>query len=174
MAVENLTMNITTGVTQLQEIGFFNYVIPFGIFFALLFGVLDKYKIISKDKKINALIAVLMSAFVLLYAKTTNLEIFFMEFYAKMSIAMLIFLFAMTLSVFGFRALKDNEVIPAGKEGVWSAVFLVSSVMIMNVAFSEAPGQLGIWASEVSGIVLAFGIIGAIASFAIKDKGGGS
>jgi len=175
MALENLTMNISTGVSQFQEIGVFNYLLPFSIFFVILFGVLDKYKIVSKDKKVNAVLSMLISAFILLYARITNIEIFFMEFYMKMAIAMLILLFAMTLAVFAFRALKENEMVPSGKENVWSSVMVMVSVMIMNVAFGEAPGKLGVWANDVSGIVLAFGFIGAVISFFTsgKSKGGG-
>ena len=172
MAINTSALNMTTGVGQLADIGFFNYLAPFGIFFAILFGVLDKYKVVSKDKRINAVIAMFMSAFVLLYARFNNLEIFFMEFYMKMAIAMLILLFAMTLAVFAFRALKENEVIK-NKTNVWSAVLVMASVMIMNTAFGEAPGQMGTWATDVSGIVLAFGFIGAVISFFVTDKSGG-
>lgn len=171
MAELNTTMiNLNESVGLLQEIGFFNYVLPLGIFFVILYGILDQYKIISKDKKINALASILISSFILLYAYTNNLEWFFSLFYTKMSVAIIVLLFAVTMAVFVFKALKDNSVIPEGKEKVWSSIIIVMSVLIINGAFSNAPAPLGEWASEVSGLVVAMGIIGAVIAAFVSGK----
>jgi len=164
----NFTLNESVGM--LQEVGFFNYILPLGIFFLILYGILDKYGIISKDKRVNALTSLLISAFILLYAYVNQLEWFFSLFYTKMSIAILILLFAMTLAVFSFRALDENKMIPAGKKKVWSAAMIIMSVLIMSAAFESAPAPLGDWAADVSGIVLSLGILGAVLSWFI---GGG-
>ena len=165
-------LNLNESVSMLQELGFFNYVLPLGIFFVILYGILDQYKIISKDKRVNALASILISSFILLYAYVNNLEWFFSLFYTKMSVAIIVLLFAVTLAVFVFKALEQNAVIPKGKEKVWSSIIIIMSVLIINGAFINAPAPLGEWASEVSGIVVAFGIIGGILSWFISGKGG--
>ena len=168
----NQTFNISTGVSQLQELGLFNYILPFGIFFVLMFGILDKYHVVSKDRKINALISFLTSAFVLLYAYINEIEWFFALFYTKMAIALVIMLFAITLAVFVFRGLKENGVIPAGKENVWSAATIMIATMVVNAAFVAAPEPLGTWALDVSSIVIGLAFLGAVASFFTTGKGG--
>lgn len=173
MASGNLSWNITQGVGQLQEMGFFNFLLPFGIFFAILFGILDKYKIVSKEKNVNALLAALISGFVLLYAYVNELEWFFAIFYTRMATAIMILLFAATMAVFVFRALKENEVIPAGRENVWSAVLIMASTMIIHAAFINAPEPMGTWAMNVSSIVLGLATLGAILSFFITGKAAG-
>jgi len=162
--------NLNESVGMLQEIGIFNYILPLGIFFLIIYGLLDQYKIINKDKRVNALAALLMSAFILLYAYINNIEWFFALFYTKMSVALIILLFALTFTVFGYRALKENGVIPEGREKVWSSVMIMISVLIVNSAFTSAPAPLGTWANDVSGIVLALGAIGALGSLLISGK----
>jgi hypothetical protein len=166
----NFTLNESVGA--LQEIGFFNYVLPMGIFFLILYGILDQFGIISKDKKVNALVSLLISAFIMLYAYVNSLEVFFMEFYAKMSVAIIILLFAFTMAVFAFKALKNNGMIKEGHDKVWNAVLIIMSALIVSTAFEEAPGQIGAWAADTSGIVLALAFLGAIISGFIKGGGG--
>ena len=167
MAGEEL-FTLNESVSTLQEIGLFNYVLPLGIFFLIIYGLMDQYKIISKDRRVNALLALLMSSFILLYAYVNNLEWFFAEFYTHMSIVLMILLFSLTFAVFGYKALDNNRLFPEGQGKTWSSVMIIMSVLIVNSAFTNAPGKLGVWASEVSGIVLALGFVGAIASLFIK------
>jgi hypothetical protein len=164
----NFTLN--ESVRGLQEIGFFNYVLPLSIFFLILYGILDQYHVISKDKKVNALVSLLMSSFVLLYAYVNNVEWFFSLFYMKMSIAILILLFAMTFAVFAFRALKENQMIPEGREKVWNSAVILMSVMIMSLAFESAPAPMGNWAADVSGVVMLMGVLGAVFSWFAGGK----
>lgn len=172
MAGEEL-FNLNESVDMLQKVGVFNYVLPLGIFFLIIYGLLDQYKIINKDKRVNALAALLMSAFILLYAYINNIEWFFTLFYTKMSVALIILLFALSFTVFGYRALKDNGIIPEGREKVWSSIMIMISILIVNSAFTSAPAPLGTWASDVSGIVLSLGAIGAVGSLFVSGKGKG-
>ena len=163
-------MNITESVEMLQEIGFFNFILPFGIFFLILFGILDQYQIVSKDKRVNAVLALFISAFILLYAYVNKIEWFFALFYTKMSIALVILLFALTFAVFVYRGMKENGMIPAGSEKAWVAGIVFGSVMIMQMAFQNAPGEVGKWAAQVSGVVMTMGLIGAVISFFLAGK----
>lgn len=164
----NFTLNESVGM--LQEIGFFNYILPMGIFFLILYGILDQFHLISKNKKVNALTSLLISAFVLLYAYMNNLEAFFAEFYTKMSISIIILLFAMTLAVFVFRAMKENGLISEGKEKVWNGAIIIMAALMMSMAFENAPAPLGTWAADTSGIVLALGFLGAVFSWFAGEK----
>ena len=166
-------LDLGQSVSQLQEVGFFNYILPMSIFFLIIYGILEQYPIVSKNKRVNALLALFISAFVLLYAYTNNLESFFSEFYAKMSIALIILLFALSLAVFSFRGLKNNNIIPEGSEKIWGGVLVVLSVMIVEAAFANAPGPVGEWASEVGGLVMALALIAAVLTGFVKGKGEG-
>lgn len=162
----NFTLNESVGM--LQEIGFFNYILPMGIFFLILYGILDQFHIISKDRKVNALTSLLIAAFVLLYAYMNNLEQFFSEFYMKMSVAIIILVFAMTIAVFAFKAMKENQLIKEGQEKAWTSALIIMSALIMSLSFESAPAPLGTWAADTSGIVLALGFLGAVLSWFVK------
>jgi hypothetical protein len=171
VATEEL-FTLNESVATLQEIGLFNYVLPLGIFFLIIYGLMDQYKIISEDKKVNALASLLISSFILLFAYVNNIEWFFALFYTRMSIVLVILLFALTFAVFGYKALEKNNMFPEGQGKTWASVMIIMSVLIVNSAFTSAPEPLGTWASEVSGIVLSLGFIGAIGSLFVKGKGG--
>ncbi|MBR9680114.1 MAG: hypothetical protein GOU99_03640 [Candidatus Altiarchaeota archaeon] len=169
----NTTFNMTTAVKQLLEVGFFNFILPFGIFFIILYGVLDRFSIISKEKRVNATAAMLISAFILLYVYLNEgVAEWFSLFYMKISITVLIMVFALTFAVFFYRTLKENQIIPVGSEKAYSAAAIIGAVLLMQTLMSSAPGALGDIAQEVSGIVMIFGFLAAVGSFFMKDGGG--
>ena len=165
--------NLAESVSSLRDLGFFNYILPLGIFFLILYGILEQYKVVSKDKRVNALLSLFISAFILLYAYMNNLEEFFTLFYTKMSIALIIVLFAVSLAAFAYNGLKNNNIIPEGSEKTWGALLIVVSTLIINSAFANIPGVVGGWASSVSGYVMSFGIIAAALSVFVKKGSSG-
>jgi hypothetical protein len=164
----NDTLNESVGM--LQEMGFFNYALPFGIFFLILYGILDNYKVVSKNNKVNALVSLLISAFIMLYAHFNKIEWFFALFYTKMSIAILILVFALTISVFAHKALSENGVIPKDKDKIWGSALIMLSVLLLNAAFSGIPGEIGTWAADASGIIIGVGFMASVLSF-FTNKG---
>ena len=169
----NATFNMTVAVKQLLEVGFFNFILPFGIFFIILYGLLDRFSVISKEKRVNALAAALISAFMFLYAYLNNIEWFFALFYAKTALAIIILMFALTFAVFFYRTLEENKVIPAGAEKAYAAAAVIGATLLMQMIVAGAPGELGNLAQQVSGIVLSLGTLAALASFFVTGKGGG-
>lgn len=171
MADPNTTLvNLNQSVDILQRVGFFNYALPMGIFFLILYGILEQYNVITKDKRVNALLSLLISAFIMLYAYVNELELFFANFYTRMSVALIILLFSLTFAIFAFKGLKNNGIIE-GREKVWSSVLIVLSVLIVSSSFQNAPGEIGQWAADVSGLVMALGFLGALVAGFTNGKG---
>ncbi len=173
----NTTLNITAGVALLQKMGFFAYILPFGIIFLLIFAILDKYKIVSEKAEINAALSAFISAFIFLYSYLTGaLETFLTYFYGKGAVALMIIFLALLFSVVIYKVLHENAMVPAGKEGLYQGVVFLVSILIVSTGLSAMQGQVAQWAREVTGILLFFGFIAAAAGALAKggsNQGGG-
>lgn len=77
-----------TGIADLvaagKEFGIFQFYLPFIMLFAIVYGLLQKSKIFGpKAKGINIIIALAASFFVMEYALSAYLEVFFATFFAQ-------------------------------------------------------------------------------------------
>ena len=62
-------MNLATGIQTLKAMGFFDFFLPFLLFFAIIYATLDKTQVFGADKKdINAIVALVIA----LIASTTS------------------------------------------------------------------------------------------------------
>ncbi|VVB79542.1 Uncharacterised protein [uncultured archaeon] len=80
---------------QWEQAGFFAYIIPFLIIFALLYGILSKIKIFGEDsKKVNAILSV---AIALISVQFSFLTDFFSALFPRFGIGIAVILVAMVL-----------------------------------------------------------------------------
>ena len=73
----------------LAQAGFFSYVLPFLIIFALVYGILLKVKVFEDNKKINGIIALAVG---LLALQFDMVPIFFSELFPRVGVALAIIL----------------------------------------------------------------------------------
>jgi len=79
---------------QLEQLGFFDYVLPFFIIFALIFGILIKTKIFEDNKAVNAIIALSVGLMALQFGFVSA---FFSELFPRLGVGLAIILAVLIL-----------------------------------------------------------------------------
>jgi peptidoglycan/LPS O-acetylase OafA/YrhL len=72
-----------------EEIGFFSYLLPFLLIFALVFGILTKVKLFKENKAVNGIIALVVA---LMAVQFQMVPAFFSQIFPRMGIALAIIL----------------------------------------------------------------------------------
>ncbi|RLG14535.1 hypothetical protein DRN69_04120 [Candidatus Pacearchaeota archaeon] len=116
-----------------EELGVFNYLLPFLLIFSLIFGILTKIRLFKDNKAINAIIALSVALMSLQFSRVTE---FFSEIVPRMGIALLIILAILIL--LGIFIDPKNNVI--------NYVLLGIGVVIILVVLVQTAGSLG-WQS---------------------------
>lgn len=150
---------------NLEQAGFFSYVLPFLLIFSLVFGILTRTQIFKDNKAINGIIALVVG---LLALQFDLVPIFFSEIFPRLGVALAIILALLILAGLFFD--PNNKFVGYG--------LLLVGVIIFLVVLIQTAGWLG-WQSgfwwydnwpTVIGIVAFLIIIIAI----ISSAGGGS
>ncbi|MEM4330675.1 MAG: hypothetical protein QW273_01550 [Candidatus Pacearchaeota archaeon] len=102
-----MAYSITNALNKLNELGVFSYVLPFMIIFALVFGLLQKTKILGdKDVKgINAVIAAGIAGISLMF---DTVPTFFSVIFPKFGVGLAIFLVLLIMLGFFYSDGKGN------------------------------------------------------------------
>lgn len=167
-------MTLVDTVTMLEGMGFFDYVLPFMLIFVLLYAILRKTKVLSDEKQINATAALVMSLFVLYFAKMTPIGPFLSFFLGRGSIMIVVLVMAVAISVFFAKAIepvspfKDPKtlnlaVLAIVVFGTFSAIS--SSPMWSEVVFGTA--NVGIGGGTMTSIAV-LAAIGAFIAWAVR------
>ena len=167
-----MTMNLMVGLEALKQMGFFDFFLPFLLFFAIIYAALDKTQVFGADKKdINAIIALVIS----LIASTTSWVIKgvigFLPFVGFIALIIVAFLMLAAMVYGGnVEELFKNKWIKAG------AVIFVVLALALGIYYGLGIDKMagpGISISDEDMAFLVMSIIGIVA-FAIIIKGGGS
>lgn len=113
---------------QWEEFGFFSYLVPFLLIFALVFGILIKIKLFKDNKAINALIALAVS---LIAVQSGFVTEFFSEILPTMGIALGVIL--VLLILLGLFIDPEHNAINWILFGVGAIIFIV---VLINTAGS--------------------------------------
>jgi hypothetical protein len=76
-------------LSKWEELGFFSYLLPFLLIFALIFGILTKTKIFQDNKIINGIIALAVALMALQFGFVSS---FFSEVFPRLGVGLAIFL----------------------------------------------------------------------------------
>ncbi len=140
-----------------EEAGFFNYLIPFLIIFALVFGVLSKLDPFKENKAIYAIIAASTG---LMALRFEMVPLFFAEIFPRLGIGLAVILGILVIA--GLFIDTGNNAINYVLLGV--GVIIVGMVIIQS---TEAVGwQSGQWWSNnwqmIIGVILLFILIAVV------------
>jgi len=136
----------------LEQLGFFDYILPFLIIFALVFGILTKIKIFEENKGINAIIALSVGLMALQFG---FVSVFFAELFPRLGIGLAIILSVLILVGLFF----DTE----GQ--AMNYILLGVGVIILIVVLASTAEASSWWYSwsflsgNLGGILLTIGII---------------
>ena len=150
-----------------REMGFFSYLIPFLLIFALVFGILTKVDLFKNNKVINAIIALAVG---LIAIQLPIVSQFFSVLFPNLGIALAIILVIMIVAgLFLQENVQWINYILLGIAGIIVIVVLVSSANALGL-------PAGQWIAEnwsmVVAVVIIIGIIVAIV--AVSGRGGNS
>ena len=150
---------------ELEQLGFFDYVLPFLIIFALVFGILTKINIFEQNKGINAIIALAVGLMALQFGFVSA---FFSELFPRLGIGLAIIL--SILVVVGMFMDYDEG------WGRWMMFGIGAVIVIVVLAQTAEAGSWwysGWWWSDNIGTILVLAafvaIIGIIVGASGKD-----
>ncbi len=69
--------DLTSVVGNLEKLGFYDFVLPWLLFFALIFGILNKVEVLGKDKKINSIIAAVIAFFIVNFTPVGGISAYY-------------------------------------------------------------------------------------------------
>lgn len=117
-------------LTFLEQSGFFDYIIPFLLIFALVFGILSKMQLFQ-NKAINAIISLAVGLMALQFELVPQ---FFSQIFPKVGIALAVILAIVIL--FGLFAPKqDNKIV--------NTIFFIAGLAIVVVVLVSSFGGIG-------------------------------
>ena len=120
-------------LTKWEQAGFFSYLLPFLLLFALVFGILIKINIFKDNKMVNGIIALSVSLMALQFNFVPD---FFSQIFPRVGVGLAVIL--VLLIVVGlFADEKSNAV---------NYVLLGVGVIIVGMVIIQSAGALG-WAS---------------------------
>lgn len=184
-------------ISTLKEIGVFQFYLPFIISFAILFGLLQKIQLLP-DKRLNIIIALAISAFVMVYTPVgITLSQFFTNLFGNAIVIILTFIvIAIFINVLSTGKIFDFQMFTKGNNyliGVALFILLVIGVFVASGGTAIFPGlkispkqwlsgAFGISSTTLAIIILVVGTGLIVWIFSKKDedkaagggKGGGS
>jgi hypothetical protein len=114
-----------------EQMGFFSYILPFLLIFALIFGILTKTKIFKDNKPVNAIIALAIG---LLALQFDFVPLFFSEIFPRLGIGLAVILALLILV--GLFAPSKSE--------AWTHwIFFGAAFIIFIVVLVQTFGWLG-------------------------------
>ena len=107
-------------LSYMEQAGFFSYILPFLLIFALVFGILTKTQIFKDNKAINGIIALVVG---LLSLQFDFVPIFFSEIFPRLGVGLIIILALLILAGLFFD--PKNKLVNYGLLAVGVIIFLV-------------------------------------------------
>ncbi len=145
--------DIGTFLLRLEQLGFFAYLLPFLIIFALVFGILTRMKIFEDNRAINAVIALSVGLMALQFGFVSN---FFSEIFPRLGIALSILLAAIVLlGLFIDPEQRWQTTVLLG-----GSLFALFYVLYSSANFSGT--ALGYWVRDWGGLILLLIIVGVL------------
>ncbi len=160
LASGSLNIDFGNVLTNLQQAGFFSYIIPFLLIFALVFGILTKIQIFKDNKAIYAIIALAVALMALQFDVVPK---FFAQIFPAMGVGISIVL--VILILLGLFIDPDNP-------GLMWVLFGIAALIVI-IVLSQTAGNLGLpvgswladnWQTLLIILVVVGGIVGAIAA----------
>lgn len=157
-----MAYDIATMLAQWQQLGVFDYVLPFLLIFAVVYGILTATNVMSGNKGVNIIISLAIG---LLSLRFEFVPLFFSQIFPRFGVGIAVFLVLMI-----FAALW----IPKEHLGKWSIGFSITGVVIALVVIYNSFDWFGwtgfgggFWDQYGSLVILGILLILVIASIAM-------
>jgi len=123
-------------LAQWEEAGFFSYVLPFLLLFALIFGILSQMKLFKENKGANGIIAL---AVALLSLQFDIVPRFFSEIFPRFGVGLAVLLIALIL--FGMF-------LPTGPVWILFGIGAIIFIVVLVQTFGSVGWSSGYWFNQ--------------------------
>ena len=143
-----MAVTLNSGIDVMRDLGFFDVVFPFILFFAGTFGVLSTVKILGDNKTINLFIALSISLTLVSFTPVISLVRQLLVL-STVFFSVVIFI----VLIFSFLGLKKEDIADAAKQSEsYTAIFVVMTILLIVAIVSAVPTFQD--ASEGTGVEL--------------------
>ena len=152
--------------TSWEKIGFFSYLLPFLLIFALVFGILVKVKLFKDSKAVNAIIALVVSLMAVQFDLVSN---FFAQIFPMMGVALAIILILFILV--GLFLDPEHPAMNWILFGIGAIIFIVVLVQAAgSMGWSAGYWWQDNWVTIIGVVIVISLVIAVIASSSSKSK----
>lgn len=154
-----MAVDIPFILNQWEAIGFFDYVLPFLLIFAVIFGILQSVPVLGSNRGVHVIVALVIG---LLALRLGFVQEFYREVFPRVGVGIAILLIALIL-IGLFIANNQAKYWMWGLGGLGILIFLV----IMSDTFDTLGYGNFVWQENISwilGLILLIGIIIAVSS----------
>lgn len=156
-----MVVTIGTILAQWQSIGVFDYLLPFLLIFAVVFGVLRYTNILGNEKSVHTIVALAVAALAV-WSGRTYVQEFFLEGFPRLGVGIAVIVMALILV--GLFIPKENA------KTIYYVLLGVSALIwiIINLGTFDALGwyssyNIGDYAGTIIGVVLLIVLVVIIA-----------
>jgi len=151
-----MAVTLNSGIDVMRDLGFFDVVFPFILFFAGTYGVLSTQEVLGDNKTINALVAMAISVTLISFSPIVSLLRLFLVG-STVLFSVIIFL----LLIFSFLGVKTEDIASAAKQSEsYTAIFVVMIIILIIAIVSAVPSVQE--ATEGDGITRSVGSSGEL------------
>jgi hypothetical protein len=160
---------ILEGLLTLRAIGFFDFLLPFILFFAIVYGALDKTKVFGENKRdINSVVALVIALVATTTAMVTKALAGFLPWIGFIALVVVSFLMIVALVVGDVSHLAN---IPYFKEAMVIVVAIfIAIVFVYAVGLEQLFPQISLSATDIALIIML--VVGVIAFAAFMRSSG--
>lgn len=157
----------TDFVSQLENFGVFEYILPFLLVFAVLFGIMEKVKIFGDKTNLNVIISFIISLIIVINTEVVTIMNLYLSKMALFIIVVMVLLLA-----FG--------IFSSGKPQSWAVgLFVIASLIAVIWALGPSWGiswpnwaKVSDQAKFIIGIAIAFVVVIGLIGWGSGKKGG--
>ncbi|VVB60180.1 Uncharacterised protein [uncultured archaeon] len=160
-------VDLTSIVGNLQRLGFYDFVLPWLLFFAVIFGLLNQAKIFGGNaKQVNAIIAAVLAFFIVNFTPVGGISAYYSTLFGSagtiIAILLVLVIFAGSLGT-NIKSLTGDE------KSKWGSLIFVVLVIFAFLVFTQAGGAIAsIGSDTMTTIFVALFVLGVM-WYAMKE-----
>lgn len=156
-------MTVTDVLNSLNGMGFFSYVIPFLLIFAVSYALIKKSKILGDDKAIHTIVAIALGFLALQFDAVST---FYANIFPKFGIGLAIIL--VILIFLSFAGIDTTNKSPKWIGGVVGAGVVIWAIINWNTWWSSGLGFTW-WIGEYIWAIIVLGLVVGAIYWATKE-----
>ena len=161
-----MAVDIATILLQWQTAGVFDFLLPFLLIFAIIYGILSSTNILGTQKGVHVLIAFVIA---LMALQLNFVSDFYREVFPRLGIGLAVILVVL-ISV-GLFIPEENKLY-----WLWGlgAIGFITALVIITKSFERYGWQGGLWQDNAGWIIGAVLLVGVIIAIAASGNSGTS